>query len=89
MIHLFKTYLQTLGLFVQVKEDKNPLQIRKYQHETPAKMPKDLNYNQVQKAMLISEYDDSGEERPIAIAFINQKNKGMVIAYLHDLSEIE
>lgn len=88
MFQLFKTYLQTFDLFQTRQAPTKGMQITHTDRQV-ARKPVDLDYKDTQDVMLITEYNDAGEETPIALAFMTKKNEGMVLVYLPDLSELE
>jgi hypothetical protein len=47
-----------------------------------------LDYVQVCNAILITEYNDKGEETPVALAFV-QKSRGVTVFYLYELADSE
>lgn len=89
MLQALKTYLQSLPFVgVRVQREPESLKINQVAGAKIERSTVDLAYGDVRKAMLVTEVDDSGAERPVALAYVKEDASVTIISLAH-LSENE
>ena len=89
MLNTLKPHVQSLfGL--RSAESKERFTMRGTQSSTHEILNpvKNLDYKAVCSVILITEVNTTGDETPVAIAFINKKSSGVIVK-LHQLGEVE
>lgn len=90
MLHALKLYSQQLVESIATHLGIRQREVFSLRH-TGGEMTqsyKDLDYKKVTNAVLITEIDDRGEEKPIAVAYVKD-NHDVVLVYLSQLGEVE